>query len=182
MDLWDIPECEGKYSVDRNSGQVWSHTRMSRNRGGFMERKGRFLVAYPDNSSGYLMVRVAKNDGRTRRYKLHRLIYAAHHPEFDLHDKNMEVDHINHNKLDNTIDNLRHCTRSQQNTNRIMPEGKLGKRYIQQRGPQSFRVMIRAPNRGDMYRKTFKTLEEAISHRDEMLPQIKGECFEFIPK
>lgn len=60
-------------------------------------------VAGSPNSSGYLIIMV---DGK--RYLAHRLIWLYYHgymPELD-------VDHINRNRLDNRVENLREVSRS----------------------------------------------------------------------
>jgi hypothetical protein len=51
-------------------------------------------------------------------YKFHRIIYKAFHPEFDLNSP-LQIDHINRDKKDNRIENLRIVTHQQNlfNTN-----------------------------------------------------------------
>lgn len=61
---------------------------------------------------GYVTFRMSKNNIR-KRYKHHRLIYYALVEHFDLNDRNLEIDHINHLRDDNRIDNLRLVTKSQ---------------------------------------------------------------------
>lgn len=60
-------------------------------------------------NNGYAC-RSAKINGKYTTIKMHRVITNA--PEW------LEVDHINHNRLDNRKGNLRVCTRSQNNMNR----------------------------------------------------------------
>jgi len=78
-------------------------------------------------------------------------------------------------------ENLRACTHGQNSMNRHRPN-KSGHRYIMRTHKGSFMVDIRRPDKGKRYRKCFKTLEEAISHRDEMLPIIKGDDMKYLPK
>lgn len=64
-------------------------------------------IAGSPASNGYINVRV-----NGRMMKAHRVIYAYHHgyyPEF--------VDHINGVRMDNRIENLRSCTRTQNGQN-----------------------------------------------------------------
>lgn len=65
-------------------------------------RKGQ-QVGYYDRSSGYCRVKVG-----AKSYLLHRVIYLMHNP-----DHEGDIDHINRDKLDNRIENLRACNRPQ---------------------------------------------------------------------
>lgn len=60
-------------------------------------------------SAGYLKLRVRELGGSVA---VHRVIFAMHHGYFP-----KEVDHINGNKLDNRIENLRAVSRSQNRMN-----------------------------------------------------------------
>lgn len=60
------------------------------------------------NDRGYLFVQINK-----KKYSLHRLVYAYHHGYMPLF-----VDHIDNNKANNRIDNLRAVTKSQNQQNR----------------------------------------------------------------
>lgn len=59
------------------------------------------LAGWNDSSQGYIVLRI---DGI--RLKAHRVIYAMHHGEWPEH----EIDHINGDRSDNRIENLRAVT------------------------------------------------------------------------
>ena len=44
---------------------------------------------------------------KSKKYRHHRLIYYALVKPFDLNDKRLEIDHINHQRDDNHVENLR---------------------------------------------------------------------------
>ena len=64
------------------------------------------------NGKGYRYVRITL-DGKTRQYKAHRLVFAWHNGVFPAE----EIDHKNHDKLDNKIENLRAVSRAENNRN-----------------------------------------------------------------
>lgn len=109
----------------------------------------------------YMAVKLSKGC-KSRMYTIHRLL-ALH---FIANPDNLDfVDHINRDKLDNRIENLRWVTRGENKYNTpVTKSNKLGEKYICRRG-QSFRVSIKWDN---LYRD-FKTLELAVAWRDEYL-------------
>lgn len=63
---------------------------------------------------GYLHVWLFKN-GIGKGYSIHRLVGIHFLPNCENKE---EIDHLNHDKLDNNVDNLRWATRSEQTANR----------------------------------------------------------------
>jgi hypothetical protein len=63
-----------------------------------------------DTRSFYALTGIRKADGRWTTTQMHRLILGA--------QKGQQVDHLNHNTLDNRRSNIRLCTRSQNMHNR----------------------------------------------------------------
>lgn len=88
-----IPQYEGLYSIDKK-GTVFSH------------KRGRILAPYL-NHGGYLLVGLYK-EGKRNRLSVHRLVALTHIPN---PDNLPEIDHIDANRQNNSVDNLRWCTR-----------------------------------------------------------------------
>ena len=61
------------------------------------------------NGNGYLLLRLSR-----RSYYIHRLVWLWFHGEFPTG----QIDHINRDRLDNRIENLRDATASQNRANR----------------------------------------------------------------
>lgn len=107
------------------------------------------------NPDGYPIVNIGKV------VRVHRLVASAFLPKIDGKD---EVDHINRICSDNSVENLRWVSRTEQvlNTSRQQHEYKnIG-----------FRVKISRKDIGYKFDKTFHTLEEAIAVRDQELKKV----------
>ncbi len=109
---WVKIEGYENYSINRN-GEV---------RNDKTER----ILRWKLNSRGYYRVSLSKNN-KTTTYKIHRLIakYFIENP-----NNYLEIDHINNDRLDNSIDNLRWCDRSQNMRNRKKKKENTSSRFI----------------------------------------------------
>jgi hypothetical protein len=86
----------------------------------------------------------------------------------------MECDHKNHNTLDNQEHNLRNVTKQQNRMNKkAYTNNLLGEKCIRRDG-ESFRVRIKKDGQV-VYSKSFKTLDEAVTARDEAIMKHHGE-------
>lgn len=90
-----IPQYENLYSIDMK-GNVFSHI------------SGKILKPYP-NHRGYLMVDLYKY-GKAKKCAIHRLVAITY-----IHNPNNlpEIDHIDTNRQNNCVENLRWCTRKE---------------------------------------------------------------------
>ena len=107
-EIWkDIPEYEGSYQVS-NMGRVRSVDRVITYRNGRVQKhKGRVLKSYV-NTSGYKRV-ILSNDGKCNTKTVHRLILKTFEPHVNMN--NLDVNHIDGNKLNNHLTNLEWLTR-----------------------------------------------------------------------
>ena len=94
------------YFIDNVTHEIWSFKRY---------KDGRKIKLFPDGR-GYLMFDVCK-EGKRRKIMYHQLIVRLFvDPDYD--SKTQEVDHLDHNKLNNSIDNLRVVSKSENLMNR----------------------------------------------------------------
>ena len=142
----DIPGFEGRYAVI-STGKVYSH----------LTKK---LLTMSDDTYGYDTVALTK-DGKSKTYKLHRLVASTFLENPDNHP---QVDHINWNRKDNNITNLRYLSASENNKNRtpyVKRPSEL-KNIVSKKS--TFKVVLR--NKTNNVYKSFKTLKEAQAYRD----------------
>ena len=130
--------------------------------GKVQNKKTKRYLSTCDNN-GYLQVGLYQN-GRHKNYKIHRLIAEHYIPN---PDNRKEVDHINRNKKDNRIENLRWVTRSENNLNTtVQKDNALGIKNICYDKTYD-RYDYKKTIMGQRHRKTFKTIEEAIAYKEE---------------
>ncbi len=105
----DVIGYEGKYAIDKD-GNVYSKN---------YRRTGRTQKLKPGlSSNGYLQVSLWK-DGKIKGKTVHRLVAQAYLSDFS---KELQVDHIDRDKLNNNLSNLRMVSLSQNQWNRS-PKG-----------------------------------------------------------
>ena len=134
---------------------------------GFVMNKktGRILKQYIDDV-GYYQFTVC-NNGIIKKLRTHRELAKAFIPNLDNYDI---VDHIDRDRINNDISNLRWVSRYTNNTNKEQISST-NQRHIYDTGSNTFRVLIKRPNK--KIDKSFKTLEEAIAFRDSVISQFQ---------
>jgi len=150
VELKDFPD----YFISTR-GRVFSEKRGNEMR----EKKQR------KNIDGYLLANLYKGDKRCTK-TIHRLVGETFLKRVE--DKN-EIDHINRNKLDNRIENLRWCSRRENNINKgIQSNNTSGVTGVYFHTTiNKWRGSINIKKKKDI-KKTFKKKEDAIKWRLEM--------------
>ena len=128
--------------------------------------------------SGYYTITLHKNC-KAKVFYIHRLVALHYIPLID--GKN-QVDHIDQNKTNNDISNLRWVNNGENQINKGVPKNnKCGHKNISLTKYNTYVVHIMR-NKKCVYQKNFKTLEEAIIGRDNYFetfdPQDWVELFE----
>lgn len=89
-ELWTETINNSNYKVS-NYGRVWNTTNNN--------------ILSPSETSGYYKVRLSKN-GETSDWLIHKLVFCSFNNEINI-DKNFVIDHIDGNKHNNCLNNLR---------------------------------------------------------------------------
>ena len=131
--------------------------------GGVFSIKRNIFLKPRKDKYGYLKINLWKNNKR-KSFSIHRLIALHYIPN---PENKPCIDHIDRNRSNNNIDNLRWATHSENQINTIVNKNnKLKEKNIKKKG-NGFQVRIRRNYLN--YSKYKKTLEEAIVQRDIML-------------
>lgn len=136
------------------------------------------IAALPGNtlarykSAGYSIVRI-----NGENYREHNCIYALHHGHWPVE----LVDHINNNKLDNRLENLRAASYSDNSCNRSMrSDNTLGYKGIFKRQTKTgiiYGWMIKSCGKS-VSRSGFNTIEEAAADREVQLRIAHGDFYD----
>lgn len=140
-EIWrDIKGYEGLYQIS-SIGRVKRLEKIRRNGRGYRKYKEQITDGYIDDV-GYRYVILTK-ERKEKRFRLHRLVAEAFIPN---PDNKPEIDHINTNRTDNRIENLRWVTRKENLNNKItkikmshLPKPK-GKNHPRARKVQQFNI------------------------------------------
>tara|TARA_R110000823_G_scaffold248935_2_gene372423 strand:+ start:207 stop:680 length:474 start_codon:yes stop_codon:yes gene_type:complete len=126
------------------------------------KKKRRFLKPSPNVVEGYMKVNLSKN-GKARTFHIHRLLALHFIPNpNDL----STVDHVDRNKLNNNLSNLRWVTKTKNAHNRKIPKTNTsGYQYITPRKPAGFLFQI--CRYGKKRSKSFHSLQEAIEYKEK---------------
>ena len=133
----------------------------------FSKRRRKMLKPHP-NPKGYHHIRLCK-DGNIKNFSVHRLVALHYIPN---PENKPQVDHIDRNKLNNHVSNLRWATQSDNQQNTIVRKtnkttGIKNISYHKIYGHYHYQKKIR----GEYHSKYFKTLEEAIAYKEEFESQ-----------
>lgn len=102
--------------------EVWKqylHTNYEvSNLGNVRNKNTKVVLSQEDTGNGYLCVGLQMDKGVYKKTRVHRMV-ALTFLEFQRTEERNEVDHINGNKSDNSVDNLRWCTHKENMNNPV---------------------------------------------------------------
>lgn len=147
----------------------WAPKYMVSNFGNVKGIRGNIMVGGLD-TDGYRQVIIYPHDGTGGKHnrfmrKVYRLVMQTFNPDNNGKD---QIDHINRNKLDDRLENLRWATSQENNSNRGRPLDMIGINW----NKKNQTYMVRTHNgvgQGQVYLGCRKTIEEAKALRDEHL-------------
>ena len=157
-----IPDCDG-YFINKN-GEILSKIK---------NKAGKILKTQKEKT-GYIKI-ILRLDKKPKTLRVHRLLALTF---IDNPNNYNIVDHINRNREDNRLDNLRWVDCYQNNHNRSMhKDNKCGHKNIVSDTKKNGKTyyLCRIQHKGKSISKGFTTLEEAIVHRDKKLKELNRE-------
>lgn len=108
------------------------------NLGNVRNKNTKAVLSQEDTGNGYLCVGLQIDKGVYKKTRVHRMVAMAF-LEFQRTEERNEVDHINGNKSDNSVDNLRWCTHKE-NMNNPVTRRKI------RRGVKRYRLQLQNCN------------------------------------
>lgn len=108
------------------------------NLGNVRNKNTKVVLSQEDTGNGYLCVGLQIDKGVYKKTRVHRMV-AMTFLEFQRTEERNEVDHINGNKSDNSVDNLRWCTHKE-NMNNPVTRRKI------RRGVKRYRLQLQKCN------------------------------------
>ena len=156
--LYDVVGYEGLYKINKN-GDIWSCRYKM-----FMSAT---LTGRDENNLYYRLGLV--KDGKSNRYYIHQLLGKNF---LENPNNYREIDHIDGNKTNNSLENLRWCSASTNQSNKPrMAINKSGYKCISSRinkaGNEYWVLKIGRNRYFKLFNKQDYTLEQVISHRNE---------------
>ena len=120
-----------------------------------------------DNGNGYLITGI-----NYKKYLFHRIVYYAYNQDWDIYDSSYgnTIDHLDRNKLNNNISNLRPATRREQQLNRDFSINAKG--YYYNKTQQKYQAQIRLNNKL-IHLGLFSTEQEAANKTQKVKLLIK---------
>ena len=122
--------------------EVWKHYLDTQyavsNLGNVRNKNTKVVLSQEDTGNGYLCVGLQIDKGVYKKTRVHRMV-AMTFLEFQRTEERNEVDHINGNKSDNSVDNLRWCTHKE-NMNNPVTRRKI------RRGVKRYRLQLQKCN------------------------------------
>ena len=165
----DIIGFEGKYQVS-NFGNVRTIERITICKDGRKcHYKGKVLICSPNNK-GYLTIRLEnyiKGIGKTKT--IHSLVWEAFGDNSKIYFPDKVIDHIDRNKHNNHINNLRVISNRENASNRKDNKEFIGVRKNNKSDNYTSRIWV---NNKEYHIGTFKTIEEAYVRYNEALLHI----------
>ena len=128
----------------------------------YSKNRDKFLIPQITHD-GYHYVNLCKY-GKKKTFKVHRLVAIHYIPN---PENKPQVDHIDRDKSNNHVSNLRWATNTENQQNRgVQKDNKLGIKnicYNKRDNCYHYEKVIR----GKCHQKCFKTLDEAIAYKEE---------------
>jgi len=122
--------------------------------------------------NGYYKVGLRKN--KIKKFlTIHRLCYMCHNPTEDI--ISFEIDHIDNDRTNNKIENLRKATKSENRSNTKTQKNNKSTGYKNITKTKWNTYRFKLYKNGIHYSKNFKTLEESIEYRNRVVLEKCGE-------